>query len=285
MHNAERHLSPEDLLLLLDREMTPQAASSAEEHLSGCEDCSALLKNLSFTLKNVDEACRINAPLSHSHRQQRAALQMRLQEAATRRKPAWRWTPLQQPLLYGAALLLIATLSVSWSHDHAVQQWTALVQDRPVPNPELTPGAVRAVDLAEICPAKDEDKDPAVTAELQEVVFEEYGVAKSTRGRDFQVDYLINPQLGGTGEIRNLWPQPYKSTPWNALAKDALEDRLHAMVCDRQIELSEAQREIATDWIGAYKRHFHTETPLPETAGVAQNDLARLPGFITEQSQ
>jgi hypothetical protein len=33
-------------------------------------------------------------------------------------------------------------------------------------------------------------------------------------------------------------------------------------VCSQQITLAEAQREIAADWIAAYKRHFRTAVPL-----------------------
>ncbi|HTQ60470.1 MAG TPA: hypothetical protein VMI32_09620 [Candidatus Solibacter sp.] len=62
--------------------------------------------------------------------------------------------------------------------------------------------------------------------------------------------------------MRNLWPQPYSPSAWNAYVKDDLEDRLHAMVCDGQIELSTAQHAIASDWIGAYKTYFHTQEPL-----------------------
>jgi hypothetical protein len=75
------------------------------------------------------------------------------------------------------------------------------------------------------------------------------------------VDYLITPELGGVDSIRNLWPQPY-STVWNAHVKDMLEERLHALVCSGQVDLATAQREIATDWIGAYKKYFHTARPL-----------------------
>jgi hypothetical protein len=46
--------------------------------------------------------------------------------------------------------------------------------------------------------------------------------------------------------------------------KDALEDRLREMVCDGTLDLSEAQREIAGNWIGAYKKYFHTDRPLAE---------------------
>jgi hypothetical protein len=62
--------------------------------------------------------------------------------------------------------------------------------------------------------------------------------------------------------VRNLWPEPYGSTDWNAHVKDELENRLHTMVCGGQIDLATAQKEIATDWIAAYKRYFHTEEPL-----------------------
>lgn len=46
--------------------------------------------------------------------------------------------------------------------------------------------------------------------------------------------------------------------------KDALEDRLREMVCDGSLDLMEAQREIATNWIAAYKKYFRTDTPLAE---------------------
>jgi hypothetical protein len=34
------------------------------------------------------------------------------------------------------------------------------------------------------------------------------------------------------------------------------------MVCAGKLDLSTAQREIATDWIAAYKKYFHTDRPL-----------------------
>jgi hypothetical protein len=36
------------------------------------------------------------------------------------------------------------------------------------------------------------------------------------------------------------------------------------MVCDGSLDLTEAQRQIAADWIAAYKKYFHTDTPLTE---------------------
>jgi hypothetical protein len=43
-----------------------------------------------------------------------------------------------------------------------------------------------------------------------------------------------------------------------------LEDRLREMVCNGSLDLAAAQREIAENWITAYKKYFHTDTPLVE---------------------
>ncbi|HZT37758.1 MAG TPA: hypothetical protein VFA28_07660 [Bryobacteraceae bacterium] len=79
--------------------------------------------------------------------------------------------------------------------------------------------------------------------------------------RAYEVDYLITPALGGADDLGNLWPQSYSATQWNARVKDALEDRLHELVCSGSLDLATAQREIATDWIAAYKKYFHTDQP------------------------
>ena len=104
-----------------------------------------------------------------------------------------------------------------------------------------------------------------VPVSLQQQVFREYGLADA-KPEAYEVDYLITPELGGSSDIRNLWPQPYSSSVWNAHVKDALEERLHEMVCAGEIDLETAQRDIATNWILAYKKYFHTDRPLGSQA-------------------
>jgi hypothetical protein len=99
---------------------------------------------------------------------------------------------------------------------------------------------------------------------MRERVFRAYGIANEDPGK-YEVDYLITPALGGADDIRNLWPQPYVSTVWNARVKDELEDRLRDLVCAGQLDLPEAQREISTDWIAAYKKYFRTERPVKKS--------------------
>jgi hypothetical protein len=65
---------------------------------------------------------------------------------------------------------------------------------------------------------------------------------------------LISLELGGSNDIGNLWPQSYRTEPWNAHVKDKLEDRLHMLVCAGKLSLPDAQKAIAGDWISAGKR-------------------------------
>ena len=62
--------------------------------------------------------------------------------------------------------------------------------------------------------------------------------------------------MGGAEDIHNLWPEPTSSSAWNAHVKDALEERLHQLVCAGELDLPTAQQAIATDWITAYKKYL-----------------------------
>ena len=84
-------------------------------------------------------------------------------------------------------------------------------------------------------------------------VFAEYGV-QLPEPNQFELDYLITPDLGGTESVRNLWPQPY-SARWNARVKDKLERKLHQLVCAGNLDLPTAQHAIAADWIAAYRKY------------------------------
>jgi hypothetical protein len=100
-----------------------------------------------------------------------------------------------------------------------------------------------------------------VSTPLRQEVFREYGIL-NVRGGDYEVDYLIAPGLGGVEAIRNFWPESSRSRTWNAYAKDALEEHLHQLVCPGDLDLSTAQRDIATDWLAAYSKYFYTDQPL-----------------------
>ena len=62
---------------------------------------------------------------------------------------------------------------------------------------------------------------------------------------------------GAPTDERNLWPQP-RNSEWSAGKKDQLEFVLYKMVCNEEISLKQVQREMATDWIEAWKRYVPT---------------------------
>jgi len=128
------------------------------------------------------------------------------------------------------------------------------------PATDLTPGVARAETRDQVC-GSNEGKNRDVPPALRRKVFELYGMSGADP-KGYEVDYLITPALGGADDIANLWPQPYSATIWNARVKDALEDRLHELVCHGDVDLVTAQREISTDWISAYRKYFHTDNPI-----------------------
>ncbi len=143
--------------------------------------------------------------------------------------------------------------------------WLARSPAIPAPDARLTPGATVAVTVAQVC-AAEEDETRVVPAAVARRVFQSYGI-RDPKPRAYEVDYLITPALGGSDAIENLWPQPYSESVWNAHVKDALEDHLKQQVCAGRLSLGEAQQELATDWVAAYRRHFATRRPLARHAG------------------
>ena len=125
----------------------------------------------------------------------------------------------------------------------------------------MTPGATLPVTTGDICVSGYTKKVRNVPASLKKQVYAEYGIA-SHRPGEYEVDHLISLELGGSNSLKNLWPQSYKTQPWNAHVKDKLENELHDEACSGKIDLATAQHEIATDWIASYKKHFHTNLPL-----------------------
>jgi hypothetical protein len=134
-----------------------------------------------------------------------------------------------------------------------------------LPDAEKTPGATLAVTAEDICAPGYAHKVRDVPAEVKREVYVSYGVDTHDPG-EYEVDHLISLELGGSNSVRNLWPESYITSPWNAHVKDALENRLHRAVCDGVLDLATAQHDIAKDWIAAYKRYFHRDLPPPPRA-------------------
>ena len=124
-----------------------------------------------------------------------------------------------------------------------------------MPNPNLTPGDALDVTAADICVRGYSKKVRNVPQSVKEKVYLQYGITSRQKG-EYEVDHLISIELSGSNSIRNLWPQSYKTEPWNARTKDKLENYLHERICSGRMDIKQAQREIATDWISAYRNYL-----------------------------
>lgn len=115
-----------------------------------------------------------------------------------------------------------------------------------LPDAKYTPGLVRTTDKNVVCHGTTKDiRKPGVQS-----VYPLYGATKKP-GVCCEIDHLISLELGGDNGLKNEWPQPYEPRP-GAHEKDLVENWLHSQVCSGKMELTEAQKEIATDWYAVY---------------------------------
>jgi hypothetical protein len=243
------HLTDQELLLAIDGELPANRVEPVTGHLSQCSSCSARKRELEEALVNFVGLHQDHLdPLIPSPARSRDELKSRLVEAASAQPRASYWKQAAAVLLFAIA----GFAGYRYLQPHSPHA--------SLPERRLTPGAVAIADREQVCDsARPKNRDVPVS--IQRRVFAEYGISRP-EPQAYEVDYLITPALGGADDIRNLWPQSYSETVWNARVKDALEDYLHEQVCSGHLDLATAQRDISSDWIAAYRKYFHTDKPL-----------------------
>lgn len=238
------HLSDRDLIMAADGELPARRKTEILAHLDACWSCRERMRSIESSIQEFVRARNheLNRSLPAAGGP-RALLRARLGQASLR---AVSPHPIRR--LVPAAAAFVCVLAVI-----AIRFGPTVNAEGPKPKAGLTPGETRPITLDEICRNPEAEVVAVnIPEETRRRVFSEYGI----RGRadNFEVDYLITPDLGGAESIRNLWPQPY-TTRWNAHLKDTLEQRLHQLVCAGKVDLATAQHDIAVDWIGAYKKY------------------------------
>lgn len=124
------------------------------------------------------------------------------------------------------------------------------------PDPKLTPGVALDVPLETLCKPGYAGTVRNVPESEKKAVYKEYGIKfYKGIGKDYEVDHLISLELGGSNDIKNLFPQNYAG-PYGAHQKDLVENWLHRQVCSGKISLKDAQTEISTDWVSVYNQNI-----------------------------
>ncbi len=267
MKNENVHPSDQQLLLFADGEITAHRADQIRAHLAACWDCRSRMAETESTIAELMRMHRRSLdpqipPIEGSRAHLRARLaELERSSHENRAWSFWSAAPVRR-LGYVCALALLVVLGARMLQRRAAESPANVsVNWAMLPNPRLTPGATAATTVNSICSMSDDEVVAPVSGTLQQMVFKEYGIAGAPTA-SYEVDYLITPGLGGSGDIRNLWPEPRYDALWNSFVKDQLEEYLHHAVCGGKISLPVAQHEIASNWIAAYKKYFHTERPL-----------------------
>jgi hypothetical protein len=125
------------------------------------------------------------------------------------------------------------------------------------PDPRLTPGDVFSdATAAEVCTPGWAGEHRQVSESTKDQVYQEYG--RSRGPGCCEVDHLIPLELGGSNDLKNLWPQPDEPRPGD-MEKDQLENELHRLVCSGKMALADAQKCIASDWVKCWETYVVPE--------------------------
>ena len=142
-------------------------------------------------------------------------------------------------LTHGAAVAVTVAV-ILYGHD-------AIVGDRArLPSPTLTPGDVLTTEVSIICASGYAASVRNVSTATANAVLAEYGYYR--RPPDIEIDHLVPLELGGSNDIKNLWPEPGSPRP-GYREKDRVENAAHRAVCSGRMTVAHAQVAIAKDWV------------------------------------
>ena len=283
MFRHTRHPSDESLLRGIDGELPPRLSTALETHLAACDQCRTRQQTIRSSSESafgacVDESTAAAPALEEVRTRLRASLARRSAELDR----SWRFQFVRQatrvpPATLGLAALILFIVGVYVGrHERGRLPATvsaASIEEGALPIRALTPGATARVTADQLCAGRGPGHEP-IAPEVRQAVLRDYGM-EGLAEAEYELDYLITPELGGSSDRRNLWPERYQSRVWNALVKDELERLLPTLVCRGAIDLATAQRDIASNWIAAYKKYFRTDRPVATQARATAEDRMR----------
>jgi len=284
MAHQTHHPSDEALLRAIDGEQPPRQLTMLDRHLADCAPCRERRQELHAKAEEFFRACRdelaAQAPLPPGLRERVHAKVTSLSnelDRSWRSRLARRLTTVPRAALVAAALVVVVSAAGVWRHrfesvapDSRPADALVAVEPGVLPVRSLTPGATRPVRLDELCDGR-QSTDRPISVAVRQAVLRDYRM-EEVPAHEYELDYLITPELGGSEDRLNLWPERYGARVWNARVKDELEQLLPQLVCRGRVDLETAQRDIASNWIAAYKKYFHTDRPLGPRSGISQND-------------
>jgi hypothetical protein len=287
MFQHDRHLTDQQLLGMLDRELSSGRMAAAKRHITQCAACRDRRRALAASSDSVRAVYdSLSAHQADAGWSARARLRVALEETArTTGEPqeVWTWrgvVPTRRWAIASVATVVVILLVHALRPAQVpVRISTAppIVERDALPVAYLTPGVTWDLSAGELC-SRVTHEQRSIPEAVRQQVLRDYGM-QDVPSAEYELDYLITPELGGAPDARNLWPERYTSRVWNARVKDQLERLLPELVCRHEVALQVAQRDIARDWTAAYMKYFKTDRPLQVVADLSVQDVDDAPSL------
>jgi hypothetical protein len=280
MHDHDRHVADHELLLAVDHELPVHRQADVDGHLAQCAACRTRHTQLG---RSAAQVAQVYERAFEPHDSASGRSRVRLQAKLLRASDEWERSAASRFLsgfmmaprwALPVAALTVTALLIRALHPLAMfdpSRSAASLERHALPIASITPGATVALDVDQMCAGGVRSRPARLPIAVRQQVLRDYGMERASSD-EYELDYLITPELGGAPDPRNLWPQRYAAGPWNAHVKDQLERVLPQLVCSGRVDLQTAQRDIAVDWIAAYKKYLNTENPLQARAGAPADD-------------
>lgn len=150
---------------------------------------------------------------------------------------------------YAKAILISALIFISAPvfASYGVQTKTNHCVAGAVPDATCSPGAVLTTNIKMICTVGYTKTVRNVSTATKKKVFKEYDIPYAQHS-NYEVDHIISLELGGSNDISNLFPEAYNIKN-GARTKNKFENQLHREVCNGDMTIQEAQKEISMNWL------------------------------------
>jgi hypothetical protein len=149
-------------------------------------------------------------------------------------------------ILIGCILLIAMLFAVLRVFVLPAQHLDPCVVRGPLPDPDCTPGAVLPATKEQVCVPGYATSVRNVSQSLKNKIYASYGIV-SHKPYEYEIDHLISLSLGGSNDQSNLFPEAAEPRP-GYHEKDKVEMFMYRSVCNGSMNLSDAQRIIATNW-------------------------------------
>src|ERR1019366_5219447 len=205
----------ETLLRAVDGELSPRERALFARHLAVCDACRGRLWQMACAAADASRACleeRGAPPLAADPL--RARLSARMAQLSAARDRSWRFRvaecvarwPYAVPVAAACALLVIAVcLLGSQADPQQPNRFFAAIEPEARPIRSLTPGAVAPVTVADLCAGRGPAHERIPTP-VRQAILHDYRM-DDVPADEYELDYLITPELGGSTDRRNLWPE------------------------------------------------------------------------------